>query len=263
MADLRARLSKRLKRARAVRVAFVWISAFIDPIRVCRASRGMVFFLRDYLAYRRQPGAERLAFADMIPALHERRPVHELDAHYFYVNAWAASRLAAIRPVHHVDAGSQVGLSAILAAFLPVIFIDYRPFKARVAGMRNIAADLLRLPFRDDSLSSLSCLHVAEHVGLGRYGDGIDPAGTRKAASELARVLAPGGNLLFALPVGRPRVAFNAHRVHAADVIVGYFPSLTLREFSGVDDRGTFKENLPLDAFEHNEYACGFFWFTK
>jgi hypothetical protein len=126
-----------------------------------------------------------------------------------------------------------------------------------------VAGDLVRLPFRGESVRSLSCLHVAEHVGLGRYGDPIDPAGTRKATAELSRVVARGGNLFFAVPVGRERVAFNVHRVHAARTIRDYFSALTLREFSGVDDRGRFFENASLDQFDADEYGCGFFWFTK
>src|SRR2546430_12288402 len=53
---------------------------------------------------------------------------------------------------------------------------------------------LFRSPFGDLELSSVSCLHVAEHIGLGRYGDAIDPLGTRKAIGELARVLAVDGD---------------------------------------------------------------------
>src|SRR5207253_10606962 len=69
---------------------------------------------------------------------------------------------------------------------------------------------LLSLPFADRSVESLSCLHVAEHVGLGRYGDELDPEGTVKAARELQRVVAPAGRLYFALPVGRPRTEFRS-----------------------------------------------------
>ena len=67
---------------------------------------------------------------------------------------------------------------------------------------------------------------MAEHIGLGRYGDPLDPLGTRKAAAELQRVLAPGGQLLFSLPVGRPRVEFNAHRVHDPHEVASWFDGL-------------------------------------
>jgi hypothetical protein len=227
------------------------------------AVRGLRFFIRDYFAYKRQPGAERLAFAEMQPALHERLGAHEFDAHYIYVNAWAAARINAVKPAMHVDVASQVVLSTVLAATLPVVYVDYRPLNLRLRGLHTVAGDLLRLPVPDASVQSLSCLHVAEHVGLGRYGDAIDAAGTRKACAELTRALAPGGNLFFAVPVGRERIMFNAHRVHAAETIRGYFSSLTLREFSGVDDRGRYAEDVSLDAFRDADYGCGFFWFTK
>ena len=252
-----------LRRSRAVRSAYAWTTAFGDPLRMFRALRGLPLFARDYLAYRRQPDAEPLSFADMVPALHERTAAHDFDAHYFYVNAWASRRIFASAPDLHFDVGSQVVLSTILSAARPVVFIDYRPLLARIGGLQSVAGDLLRLPLRDGSVRSLSCLHVAEHVGLGRYGDPVDAAGTRKAAAELVRTLAPGGHLFFAVPVGRERVVFNAHRVHAPSTIRDYFASLTLREFSGVGDRGTYAENVPLDAFKDDEYACGFFWFTK
>ena len=43
-------------------------------------------------------------------------------------------------------------------------------------------------------------MHTLEHIGLGRYGDKVDPMGDIRAMNELARVTAPGGNLLIAVP---------------------------------------------------------------
>lgn len=256
-------MTRWLKRSSAVRIAYAWMTAFGNPLRMFRALRGLPFFVRDYLAYRRQPGAEPLAFTEMMPALHERTSSHDIDTHYFYVNAWASRRVVMTASALHVDVGSQVVLSTVLSATRPVVFIDYRPLRARLDGLQSVAGDLVRLPLRDGSVRSLTCLHVAEHVGLGRYGDPVDVAGTRKAAVELARALAPGGHLFFAVPVGRERVVFNAHRVHTPATIREYFASLILREFSGVDDLGRYVENVPLETFRDDEYACGLFWFTK
>jgi predicted SAM-dependent methyltransferase len=129
--------------------------------------------------------------------------------------------------------------------------------------LRSIAGSVLSMPFPDKSIKSLSCLHVAEHVGLGRYGDSLDPAGTRKAAAELQRVLAPGGMLLFSLPVGRPRVCFNGHRVHSPAAIPEMFPELELKEFAGVDDSGRFLRDLAPGEFADAGYACGLFIFER
>jgi SAM-dependent methyltransferase len=251
------------RNGRIARAGYNWLSQFVDPNRPLRAAKGLFWFTRDYRAYRRQPGAEPIAWLDLMPALHERIATHEIDSHYFFVNPWAARRIVAETPALHVDVASQTVLSTMLSAVVPSVYVDYRPLTSRIRGLSACAGDLLRLPFRSDSIRSLSCLHVAEHVGLGRYGDALDPNGTRKAAAELARVLAPGGNLFFAVPVGRERVAFNAHRIHASATVLRYFPTLRLREFSGVDDRGCYREDQALDAFADSNYACGFFWFTK
>ena len=76
-------------------------------------------------------------------------------------------------------------------------FIDYRPLSATLAGLRCEAGNLTGLGLPDASLPSLSCLHVVEHVGLGRYGDPLDIAGSERALAELQRVLAPEGRLVY------------------------------------------------------------------
>ncbi|MEA2488573.1 MAG: hypothetical protein QOH21_365 [Acidobacteriota bacterium] len=252
-----------LRKSRLLRLALRWTTQFVDPFRAARAFRGVRWYLQDYRAYRRMPGAERIRLLDTYPSFGERGATHDFDAHYFYANPWVARRVVAARPARHVDVASQTVLATMLSATLPVTYIDYRALRVSIPGMTSLAGDLTRLPLRDRSVPSLSCIHVAEHVGLGRYGDPIDPAGTKRAAAELARVLAPGGRLYFALPVGQPRVEFNAHRVHAAAQIVDYFSGLRLEEYSGIGDDGRYYEHVPLDRFVHDRYACGLFVFTR
>src|SRR5215471_14523587 len=99
------------------------------------------------------------------------------------------------RPDYHVDISSIVNFSAIVSAFIPVDFYEYRPASVTLSNFHSGKADLLRLPFSDMSLGSVSCMHVIEHIGLGRYGEALDPDGHLKAIRELVRVLAAGGNL--------------------------------------------------------------------
>ncbi len=244
-------------------IAGVLGEAVLDPRRVARALRGLPRFLRDRRRYATLPGAEPLTWSDANPQLLDRTAETGIDPHYFHVSAWAARRILEARPELHVDVGSQNLFVATLSAAVPVIFVDYRPLRATLPGLLSVGGSLLALPFADASLPSLSCLHVAEHVGLGRYGDPLDPGGTRKAAAELARVLARGGQLCFAVPVGLPRVCFNAHRVHAARDVRGWFERLDLAEFAGVDDDGARVDGAPLNRFDGAAYACGFFRFRR
>jgi SAM-dependent methyltransferase len=241
----------RLTPALRYAVGRAWRAAAVVP--------GSVRYLRDRAAYRRLPGAEALRWRDSFPKLTDRVSASPFDPHYFHQDTWAARRIAEHRPAHHVDVGSRVDLVGFLTALTRVTFVDIRPLAVDIEDLEAVAGSILALPFGDRSLESVSCLHVAEHIGLGRYGDPLDPAGTRKAAAELQRVLAPGGQLLFSLPVGRPRVDFNAHRVHDPVAVAGWFAELELREFAAVDDRGTFRRHSRPEDLANAEYACGMY----
>ena len=224
---------------------------------------GVARWFRDRARYRALPGAEPLRWRDSDPQLFDRLPTSPYDSHYFYQDVWAANRIAELRPSRHVDVGSRVDYVGFLTSITSVVFVDIRPLEAEVDRLDSIAGSVLGLPFADRSLDSVSCLHVAEHIGLGRYGDPLDPQGTVKAAAELQRVLAPGGHLLFSGPVGRPRVCFNAHRIHSPADVVALFPELELHEFSGVDDEGRFARNRQLQSRDNSRYACGMFHFVR
>jgi len=202
---------------------------------------------------------------DLNPQLSDRATVTPIDRHYTYHPAWAARVLARTRPVKHVDISSIVSFATVASAFIPVEFYDFRPAPVELDGLYTGAADLTRLSFANDSIESLSCMHVIEHIGLGRYGDPLDADGDLKAIGELVRVLAPGGNLLVATPVGRPRVAFNAHRVYDHEAFSSYFAPLELVEFALIEERGEGGLIVapPPERVRAESYGCGCFWFRK
>ena len=239
------------------------LSSFFDPVRLVRAFAAFPRYVADWRKYSKFPGAEKIRVRDAYPCLHDRLRVTPMDSHYFYANGWAIRRILKQRPTTHVDIGSQAVFTNLLSAAIPVIFVDYRPLHASLPGLLCLSGDILKLPFRTASIPSVSCLHVAEHIGLGRYGDSLNPSGTYSACQELIRVLAPGGNLYFAVPIGAERVCFNAHRIHRLETICRFFSPLDLVEISGVHDDGRFVEQVGKHEFDHSRYACGFFWFRR
>lgn len=224
---------------------------------------GLPRFLGDLRTYSSLPGAEPMKLRNLQPSLRDWLPESPYDPHYFFQDAWAARRIADHRPPRHVDVGSRVDLAAFLTALTEVVFVDIRPLRARLDRLTSIKGSVLELPFESESIDSLSCLHVAEHVGLGRYGDTLDPKGTEKAATELERVLGPRGELLFSVPVGRPRLCFNAHRIHGPDEVLAMFQQLELREFSAVTDKDEFVTGIDPSEVATARYACGLFRFTR
>jgi SAM-dependent methyltransferase len=231
----------------------------VHLLRTVAASASAAQYLRDRRAYRRLTDAEPLRWRDALPKLGDRLSTTPFDSHYFFQGVWAARQVAALAPERHVDIGSSVYYVGCLTAVCDVVFIDIRPLAVGLDRLQSLSGSILELPLADRSVTSLSCLHVAEHIGLGRYGDPLDPLGTRRAASELQRVLAPGGELLFSLPVGRPRVCFNAHRVHDPRAVLDMFDELELLEFTGVNDDGDFLPGVTPQELAGERYGCGMY----
>lgn len=185
--------------------------------------------------------------------------------HYFHQDLWAARKIFERRPQQHFDIGSRVdGFIAHLLVFMPVTAIDIRPMTSDIQGLtflQDNAAELASFP--DNGINSLSTLHVAEHFGLGRYTDPIDPNACFKFMTSLQRVLAPGGRLYFSVPIGRERLEFNAHRVFAPQTILKSFSNLQLVSFSFVGDDGNLYGDRDPANLPESEMACGLFEFTK
>jgi SAM-dependent methyltransferase len=204
-------------------------------------------------------------FEELQPGLFDKTPQTQSGGgHYFYQDIWALTKLAELSPEVHHDVGSRYdGFVGQATAICRVVAFDIRPPNIQLPRFEFRQGSILDLPLDDASVHSLSCLHVAEHVGLGRFGDELDPDGTKKALRELSRVLARGGQLLFSMPIGRERVCFNAHRVWHPERPVELFPELRLVEFKAVDDDGEFRTEAAPADFAEATFACGLYRFIK
>jgi len=202
---------------------------------------------------------------DLYPQPFDKTILTGFDRHYVYHTAWAARCVKKINPLKHIDIASSLYFSSIVSAFVPVDFYDYRPAELSLSGLTSKHANLMKLPFSDNSILSLSCMHTVEHIGLGRYGDQLDPEGDIKAITELKRVLAPGGSLLFVVPIGnKAKIMFNAHRIYTIKMIQELFADFTLKEFAIIPERhGDIQINPDLNSLELGSYDCGCFWFKK
>ena len=236
------------------------------------ALKGAAAWLRtaqEFVRFRERSRTERPelipVWRDRLFKIGNRTSDTPFDRHYVYHTAWALRRLLEHRPASHVDVSSSIYFVALGSAAIPMTHYDYRPPRLTLSNLECRSGDLLALPLESDSVPSLSCMHVLEHVGLGRYGDPLDPLGDVKAALELTRVLAAGGHLYVVAPVGRPRVCFNGHRIYDFASVRSLFSSLTLDECALVPDDGRsgLIASPPPEVINAQEYGCGCFVFRK
>ncbi|MEA2952068.1 MAG: hypothetical protein QOJ96_1588 [Alphaproteobacteria bacterium] len=229
-----------------------------------------IFFL-DAWRYRRLTWGEALPlrWSNLFPILNERSGnAGTTTSHYFIMDLWMARRLLAAKPEQHVDIASRLDgfVAHLLASGLTVTQVDIRPLPNLPEGLLFLQDDatlLRKVP--DGSLPSLSSLHAAEHFGLGRYGDAIDPLACFTFMRNLARVVANRGRLYFAVPVGRERVHFNAHRVFDPRRVEELFREAGLRveERAVITAEGVLTENANWCDHLADEEACGLWIFSK
>lgn len=197
------------------------------------------------------------------PFFNDNTGITPFDTHYIYHPAWAARVIKEINPAKHIDISSTLHFCTTLSAFIPTEFYDYRPAKLTLSNLKSSSADLTNLFFESDSVESISCMHTIEHIGLGRYGDPLDPESDFRAIAELQRVTKIKGHLLLVTPLGKPTIQFNAHRIYSFDLINDLFTDFDLKNFSLITDEGLFIENANPNLVKDQKYGCGCFWYIK
>ena len=191
---------------------------------------------------------------------------HGFNRDYTYHTSWAARKINEISPSVHHDIGSDLRFVTLVSAFIPVIYLEYRPLEINLNNLETRHADICKLSFPDNHLECLSCLSVLEHIGLGRYGDKINPEGDLLAISELKRVLAFSGSLLLVVPIRyKPQLQFNAHRIYSHVQILEYFSELKLIEFALIPDNKKDGDivSIPSNSLLKKQEGVGCYWFKK
>jgi len=221
-------------------------------------------FLFEYFKFKKKNDTRlKLNFLEIYPCLNDKTTTTPFDRHYTYHPAWAARILAKTRPVYHTDISSILSFSTVVSAFIPVKFYDYRPAEISLENFESKSADLKCLHFETGSIPSLSCMHTVEHIGLGRYGDELDPLGDIKAINEIKRVVTSDGDILFVVPLGNSMIQFNGQRLYTKEQILEYFSDCRLIEFALIPDHGELIINASSELIKKQKYPCGCFWFKK
>lgn len=200
------------------------------------------------------------------PILNEDTPSTLFDEQYLYHINWALRKLSTLSPTVHVDFSSSLNFISACSIQNSVIFYDLRPVTLHLNNVVCKATDLSTFDPTIQPESSVSCMHVVEHIGLGRYGDRIDALGDLKAIDNLGKYVCSKGSLLFVVPIGLPAIYFNAHRVYNPRDVVRYFSNdFSLDEFYFIpaNTKDPPFSTKDLSIADNFTYACGCFHFVK
>lgn len=248
------------------RIGLIVVSLGFDPRRFYYSIVGLPRFCVSYIKF--SMSASRSQSVKLCPVLSDlRMPAGALNNAYFHMDLWAAKIVYEGCFGKIIDVGSRVdGFVAHVLTFREISVADIRPLDSSVENLNFVQMNFMSELTVSEKYDCVTSLHALEHFGLGRYGDPLNVDGWKIGLANLVKLLQPSGVLLLAVPVGRERVEFNAHRVFYPRTIVAYGLELGLKledfrvftddkKFCKVDD---FSE---LELFNSQVYACGCFKF--
>lgn len=113
---------------------------------------------------------------------------------------WIRRVLLAARASSILEVGDVLGPNLTTFAKRSITVDWYPAHTPCRSGWCELKADSRKLDFLDEFDAAVS-ISTIEHIGMGHYGDPIDPNGDMKTVSAIHRALRPGGRLFASVPV--------------------------------------------------------------
>jgi hypothetical protein len=189
----------------------ILVALGINFFLILRLLKNLVRYIKDYKIYKKNYQGKII----IDPALADFDAESANIGEYFWQDMYVSKEIIAHKPICHSDLGSRVdGFISIISTHMPVVVYDIRPLKLDIENIAARQLDITKIPSNMyGSIESLSCLHTLEHIGLGRYGDQINPDGWMIAFRNLLELLKFNGRLYISVPLGEGCVRFNANRI--------------------------------------------------
>lgn len=246
----------------------------LNPYATAKGITLLPCYFRQLKTFRKLQGQASTSKTDWpisgFPILYDKNSEAASLGEYFWQDLLVAKEVIKQSPSRHVDVGSRVdGFVAHIACVRRVEVLDIRPLTSEIENIEFVQWDMTEPNSSlNNSADCVSCLHTLEHIGLGRYGDKLDPDGWKKGLKSLADLVAPGGGLWLSVPIGLQRVEFNAHRVFNPETIINAASNIgvTLERFFYLSDSGFVESmNIAEDSasLQVKHYNLGIFFFRR
>lgn len=157
----------------------------------------------------------------------------EFFDHYDAFGYWVAKKVANKGTCQSIlDIGSVKLMNAILSASHDVTALVLADCGDQISEIRYIKHDVSdRLPFGDSTFDIFTSSVSLPLVGLGRYGDKLNPACLPNLIEELNRVMKPDADLLISMCLGKNMLNFNNGWFLDMPTIKKLFPHWSVVDF--------------------------------
>ena len=213
------------------RIYFLLKEVGIEPIKTIQFAKEVPGFIADsakfFLSSKRsqQTATDRFIFK-LSPSLHDKgQGAGSTSSLYFLQDLSCSTYCNSLRPSSHIDIGSRIdGFVAQIGTSRKLDVLDIRPALIPFNNISFVQGDICKPPNkllgRYDLVTSL---HAIEHIGLGRYGDKIDPKSWLIALRSCRSLASQNGKVLISLPIVEgddSYVEFNSQRIIGAKQVI-------------------------------------------
>ena len=198
-----------------------------NPLKTVSFATGLSRYIFQFIRFRaRSKKANIDQDLKLSPILSDySKEAGESRSLYFLQDLSCSQYVLSKTPRRHIDIGSRLdGFVAQVCASRPIEVMDIRPNKTQIKNIYFTQADICKLkPELAESYDLVTSLHALEHIGLGRYGDPIDPSGFTKGLENCRRLARSQGEVLISLPIAstpKDTTEFNAQRIFSSKTII-------------------------------------------
>ncbi len=181
------------------------------------------------------------------------------DSFYYWTEEWIAKKILKNNPQKHYDIGGRIDglINRLLTFDKEIVMIDIRPSTFVHPRVKTIQADATNLEeIEDNSIESISCIGLVGNIGLGRYGDPVDPDAWKRIMHTIERILKKGGKAYITITVGKERLHFNGGRTMSPCTIVDSVPNLRVSDYCFMDamkrDGVIYEEDKALSFYDND-----------
>lgn len=212
----------------------------------------------------------------MIPYCLSKEDAIEFFDHYSVFSYWVFEYIYSMSGNRKIlDVGGKKLLNAILSIDNEVTSIVLADCKDRISKVKYVIHDVSDcLSFPDDYFDIFLSPGTLHLVGLGRYGDKLDPNVLPRFIKDLNRVMKKKSDLFLLMPLGKNHLLFNFHYIFDFHTLKDMFYGWTVEEYF-VDefvhfnrsDYKDYKERFSRDVntsnFDVGEYKIIYLHFKR
>lgn len=157
----------------------------------------------------------------------EKRDPTEFFDYYAVFSYWVAQKLKSSRVSSNLkilDLGGVKLFNAILSLDYEITSIVLKHPRDFISSVKYIVHDVSNpLPFPDNSFEVFTSPATLHLIGLGRYGDKLNPFCLINFLIQLHRVLKENADVFICLPLGKDCLIFNYHWIFSFNTIKKFF----------------------------------------